>query len=86
MRYRGEDVMKIRSENGRIENFQGFKLEIFKFSRYFSKKFEKFALFQQKKILKLLRYRGEDVMKKRSENGKIDKQKGGGGRLLSNPT
>ena len=24
MRYRGEDVMKIRSENGRIENFQGF--------------------------------------------------------------
>ena len=25
-------------------NFEGFKLEFFKFSRYFSKKFEKFAL------------------------------------------
>ena len=37
---------KTEAEVDFFGDFQGFKLEFFKFSRYFSKKFEKFALFQ----------------------------------------
>ena len=39
-----EFFKKPKTEVDFFWNFEGFKLEFFKFSRYFSKKFEKFAL------------------------------------------
>ena len=59
-----------------FQNFQCFTRFVAKsFENWpiFHQKLGKTALFQQKKkILKLLRYRGEDVEKMRSQNGEIE--------------
>ena len=45
MRYRGEDLVKIRSENGKIENFQGFVAKSLKIWPIFLKKSTEIANF-----------------------------------------
>ena len=78
-RYRGEDVVKMRSENGEIENFQGFTRFVAKSLKIwpiFLKKSTGNLEFWQKKVIFSSKFRkrfcssGEKVAQKRCKTGK----------------